>query len=723
MAKRTIESIKKENERYKTLADDLLSMEQHGKFDQIDESLKKSLKALRVRAEHIHNIVERTRDQVNPLGLEYRYEQLEKCDGVFAKLSREQRKEWVKRFEAVNQEELLNDPRWHAAYSAFMSTECIGISREAQVMGEQRQAVKAAREKVVRIKQEYDNAVAEAKKKDSGLNPKKLTQEHDRINKEYWSLVDKYDKIYWPKEEALRKERILKEKLSESEKVTGEFDRDIEEYSKRKEIFTDIIEYLEKNKEELKTEMTALNEANEDRDQKKKESDDAKKVAKESVKDCEECIAELKQLGEGENVSPQLKARVDQIKKNLELDDLQIQLMHLQIGDEKYASAEKINTICGNTKFFNKLKKMAKDYSKDINELKNLTIEQFDDLLTELENENNLAGNRDALDAALTTEERNKVQVASSKYVEAYNKAWEDVMGFINKRNEHQKSRAVARVKEKSYTTKVFDAFSKLSKNRYTEDVKWRVGTYFSVENLEKYKKELKKADDALQDCNKRKQERVEKFTNAKKEYDDFIKSEEYGVVIQYNDLKEQAEKLNDQRYKYQSKINELSHIKELGQKYKEAVAEEKQLPKPDDNKLTDSIKNGAKALSEQRGMRKGNHKDTSEFENMIKAVNQVANWTPDSGISRKEALANMEKQASAYLKAKNAQWFHFVPTPLRRHRMEYAKAIMQYAKDNIVSLEEAGIENDVEIKQELKNDTIENNAKEMEEMEDFIAL
>ena len=112
----------------------------------------------------------------------------------------------------------------------------------------------------------------------------------------------------------------------------------------------------------------------------------------------------------------------------------------------------------------------------------------------------------------------------------------------------------------------------------------------------------------------------------------------------------------------------------------------------------------------------------------MIDAVNKVANWTPESGISRKEALANMEKQASAYLKAKKEQWFHFIPTPLRRHRFEYANAIIQYAQDNIVSLDQAEMEKDVEIKQELKNDamennTIENNAKEMEEMEDFIAL
>ena len=54
---------------------------------------------------------------------------------------------------------------------------------------------------------------------------------------------------------------------------------------------------------------------------------------------------------------------------------------------------------------------------------------------------------------------------------------------------------------------------------------------------------------------------------------------------------------------------------------------------------------------------------------------------------------------------------------------LEYANAIIQYAQDNIVSLDQAEMEKDVEIKQELKNDAMENNAKEMEEMEDFISL
>ena len=719
----TIESITKEYNRYKTLGEDLLSMEQHGKFEHMDKKLQKTLKALRVRAQHISNIVERTRDNINTDALDYRYKELEKCDIAFTKLSREQRKEVVDLFEAVNQEELLNDPRWHAAYSAFMSTECIGISREAQVIGEQRRAAKAAREKVVTIKKEYDEALAEAKKKDSDLNPKKLAQERKANSNEYFLLVSQCNQIYYQKEDAIKKEKILKGNLEKSEKASGEFDRDIEEYSKRKEIYIDVIDYLEKNKEELKTEMDALKESQKDRDQKKEEADKAKTEAKTSVKECEESVAELKELAEGENVSPQFKARMDLVKKNVEIEDLQIQLMHLQIDYEKYASADKIQIICNNNKFSNTLKKFAQNYNKDFNELKNLTIEQFDNLLTEVQNENLKVGNKEALEAALTPEELEKLREAVGKYSEAYDKAWDDVLDFIDKRKEYENSRKAASVKAKNYTAKTHLAFEKLSENRHIERLVGSLGSYLSVENLESYKEDLQQTDVALQKLNNSKKESVEKFTQAKKEYDDFIKSEEYGVVARYDDLREKAKKVEKQGYQIVAKINSLYHIKELGVKYKEAVEEEKQLPKADDTKLTDRIKDGAKALYEQSGMRKGNHKNTPEFDKMIDAVNKVANWTPESGISRKEALANMEKQASAYLKAKKEQWFHFIPTPLRRHRFEYANAIIQYAQDNIVSLDQAEMEKDVEIKQELKNDTMENNAKEMEEMEDFIAL
>jgi hypothetical protein len=168
------------------------------------------------------------------------------------------------------------------------------------------------------------------------------------------------------------------------------------------------------------------------------------------------------------------------------------------------------------------------------------------------------------------------------------------------------------------------------------------LGSYLSVENLESYKEDLQQTDVALQKLNNSKKESVEKFTQAKKEYDDFIKSEEYGVVARYDDLSEKAKKVDKQGYQIVAKINSLYHIKELGVKYKEAVEEEKQLPKTDDTKLTDRIKDGAKALYDQSGMRKGNHKNTPEFDKMIDAVNKVANWTPESGISRKEALANM---------------------------------------------------------------------------------
>lgn len=158
MARRTLDSIKREQRRYKGLAEGLFKLKGEARMLYMNENLRPMIEELRSRAWLLDSIVEMEEKQTNLEQSDFYYESLEKSDNYFANLTREKRDEMIGYFNAVKQEDMLEDPLWHAAFSAFMSTESLGVDKEAQVIVNQRKEAKETKENANNLLKEFKTA-------------------------------------------------------------------------------------------------------------------------------------------------------------------------------------------------------------------------------------------------------------------------------------------------------------------------------------------------------------------------------------------------------------------------------------------------------------------------------------------------------------------------------------------------------------------------------------
>ena len=91
-------------------------------------------------------------------------------------------------FNDVKQKDMLEDPLWHMAFSAFMSTESLGVDKEAQAIVEQRKEAKEAKENVANLVKEFKTAQQKFQKRYPDQDGKKLDKELEELEKEKKTL-------------------------------------------------------------------------------------------------------------------------------------------------------------------------------------------------------------------------------------------------------------------------------------------------------------------------------------------------------------------------------------------------------------------------------------------------------------------------------------------------------------------------------------------------------
>lgn len=102
-------------------------------------------------------------------------------------------------------------------------------------------------------------------------------------------------------------------------------------------------------------------------------------------------------------------------------------------------------------------------------------------------------------------------------------------------------------------------------------------------------------------------------------------------------------------------------------------------IKKPD---VVDDIKKCVNELLEKENLRKGLHINTKEYNNMIKALKAVRDWTPEKG-SIKGTLLNLKENTAAYLDAKNKQNRNRKnPSALRNTRLEFAGTLLFFSDE-----------------------------------------
>lgn len=170
-----------------------------------------------------------------------------------------------------------------------------------------------------------------------------------------------------------------------------------------------------------------------------------------------------------------------------------------------------------------------------------------------------------------------------------------------------------------------------------------------------------------------------------------FSQKSEYEIrelESKYTRLRSEAQK--DERVILANQLRtqkaELGNIKQETLSLKEKIKPEV---------VSESIKEKAEMLLEQKAFRKGSHSDSKEYKAMIAALTIVKDWgNPDSPIADQknsqkvpktfgEALELLQSTSEKYLKAKAAQ-IRLSPSALRQSRLSFAESIKAFAADSI---------------------------------------
>ena len=106
-------------------------------------------------------------------------------------------------------------------------------------------------------------------------------------------------------------------------------------------------------------------------------------------------------------------------------------------------------------------------------------------------------------------------------------------------------------------------------------------------------------------------------------------------------------------------------------------------------------------AFSNRKDHNKGDHKNTDEYRAMDTKLSDLLAMDPGSvtAESYRTALSNLKNAALSYIEKKKAQSFHWIPSKLRKYRLQYAKGladICSYQLDTIDASDFAKIDDPV---------------------------
>ena len=159
-------------------------------------------------------------------------------------------------------------------------------------------------------------------------------------------------------------------------------------------------------------------------------------------------------------------------------------------------------------------------------------------------------------------------------------------------------------------------------------------------------------------------------------------------------DEKKEAYKTKYDKFKAKeaiyNKINEIradvKNIEKLQIAYRDAF---KEYADNNETIVNNDIQRIAKKLLRTKSLHQGTHKNTVEYDRMINALEEVARWPKDKDnndsqfATLEDAVKNWKTQSENYLKAKNEQK-RWIPSVMRRHRMEYANLFIEIASASL---------------------------------------
>lgn len=684
MGRRTLESLKREQAAYKGLHEKLAKLCNPQNLEKSADlkSAQLMINQLMSRAQSIENIVkESEKEQPNSDAINRYYNELETTDLYFGFMGEEQRKKIEQIFEQTKDSSLLKNPAWHAAYGAFMATRSLDVTKEADEyhrINAEVEKEKAA--KLVPLKKEANKIIGEFLEKYPYFDVKEFMESFNEKKETYKRLEKEQEAMY--KDYLAARDKIddyHKQIDDKNFRLTA-----IEDYKTSRDKLDNFIKILEQNRDPINKIVRNKYFAKTDFEDKQRKINDTVGMthrSKDAYYEQERNI--FNKIGE--NKSPQFQERVKISKIITDIDRLQKYVKHtlytnLDLSNISHLKrftplAMKERTQLGD--YWNEMVS-GNDHFSDVSfeTVEDMSMEDFDKWLEDQKEALKKEG--DAIHSTLSPEEQKVFDDAHQKYsnvkaqlndaIEALKKPYQELYGLQENLN----------VAQKAYDEKMDEIRAPFGNNKLMLQETELISLNTDIPRL---KVTLKGMDNNIKNYEKEKVEIHNDLKNLETELDEYQQGD--GAVYEkYNANYREQVKIYNELFETEEMGEELKAIGKLVGKYVKERNRVKNLPRGNEADVLRRIQNAAGSLYDKRDARRGSHKNTVEFDNMIDAMKTVKEWPNENGNepskfrTLKAALDNLRQQTTVYLKAKDEQRRLF-PTVRRTHRIEYAKSIL----------------------------------------------
>ena len=241
--------------------------------------------------------------------------------------------------------------------------------------------------------------------------------------------------------------------------------------------------------------------------------------------------------------------------------------------------------------------------------------------------------------------------------------------------------KAVADIKGSDNIADVRKAYKSFKDNLETLDKEVKGSIY----DLNKAEEAAKKDaatwdyDAAMKACDEKISSLGKAVDDAEKNYDKHLK-----ITREYSSKVEKLTAINtklNQLYDDRMNIQRFESEKENGSEAKSDL-----LGKP----LFVQLQKTFVAFSRRKDHNKGDHQNTEEYGAMETMLNKVLELDPGkvTAASYRQALSDLQAASLAYIEKKNAQSFHWVPSKLRKFRLQFAKGLVDMCKTQLDTID-----------------------------------
>ena len=689
MGRRTLESVKKEYTIYKGLYEKLAKLCDPQKLEKSEElrSVQVMVNQLMSRAKSIENSVKESEKEKPDFDeIRKHYAELETTDLYFGRMSGEDRQKYEKIFEETKDSSLLKNPAWHAAYSAFMVTRSLDVTKEADEYHQKAAEIaKVKATKLSPLKKEVNKKIKGFLEKYPNFDIKAFMETFEAQQADLKQLENEQDgmrELYY----------IAQEKVDAYQKKIDEKNRTIsglEENKRMREALAGYIETVEQNKESLDTIAKNYYWAKDECDT--IETKISRGIGKDYTSKADfhnETVRMFDRISA--NQSPKFEERIKISKSIADIDKLQNYIKYTLTTQPELANiphlkrltplALKERTQLGD--YWNAMVE-GNDRFKDVTfeTVEDISMEQFNEWLEE--HKEALQKEGDGIYNTLSADEQKTFDVVQKRYTDA-EKGLLKVIGDLEKPyQELYNARQKMSEPKKVYEDTMKEIQKPFGKSRIYKDLTLIRNT---KRDISVFKNLLQNLDNKIEKGEKDAVVLQEEVKNLEGELDAFKKGD--GAVIEkYINNYQQQMKIYSSMIDKEGVRNDLKAIGKHVRAYAKERDSVKELPRGNEADVIKGIQHVVKKLYDIKDARRGSHKNSKEFERMEKAMDIVQKWPKENGnepsefATMKDALDHLKQQTAAYLEAKYAQR-RPIPTVMRTHRIEYAKSILLIATE-----------------------------------------